>query len=310
MWITAVLAGVTLPLAAQYPGQVANSGKNTPTLRAVAVFEWTGDEAKPKASRLVPVCVYDGQELQDADDYLARPAPIALYSDVEYQLFKDGKPVGLFDVDRAGQQQGSWIGFGKWKPMPRAKPTSTQVAKIDADNDAQSDAPTLHRKHHGGDASSGTGGASGGSTNGTGNGPGNGSGNGSGPDPSAPPPDPVKLAEARALSQPGLSKDQEETIKADFKAQPRDSVETGNQASLANEILAEKEQNLGELETPESTASREAIGLRSGGKCPREDGRRRDGGERIPGGQLGQCQRPRLDQTAPRPGAEACGECE
>ena len=106
MWITAVLAGVTLPLAAQYPGQVANSGKNTPTLRAVAVFEWTGDEAKPKASRLVPVCVYDGQELQDADDYLARPAPIALYSDVEYQLFKDGKPVGLFDVDRAGQRAG------------------------------------------------------------------------------------------------------------------------------------------------------------------------------------------------------------
>ncbi len=227
MWITAVLAGVTLPLAAQYPGQVANSGKNTPTLRAVAVFEWTGDEAKPKASRLVPVCVYDGQELQDADDYLARPAPIALYSDVEYQLFKDGKPVGLFDVDRAGQQQGSWIGFGKWKPMPRAKPTSTQVAKIDADDDAQSDAPTLHRKHHGGDAISGTGGASGGSTNGTGNGPGNGSGNGSGPDPSAPPPDPDR---------PTLHKsgDTSESSAGDNSTGGNSSTSSGSGASPGN----------------------------------------------------------------------------
>jgi len=188
LWITAVLAGVALPLAAQYPGQVTNAGKNTPTLRAVAVFEWTGDEAQPKTSRLVPVCVYDGQELQDADVYLARPAPIALYSDVEYQLFKDGKPVGLFDVDRAGQQEGSWVGFGKWKPMPSAKPRPTQVARIDQYDDAQSDVPILHRKHRGGDANSG--GASGGSTNGSGNGSGSGSGSGSGPEPNAPPPDP------------------------------------------------------------------------------------------------------------------------
>ena len=187
-----MLAGVSLPSAAQYPGQVTNADKNALTLRAVAVFEWTGDEAQPKASRLVPVCVYDGQELQDADVYLARPAPIALYSDVEYQLFKDGRPVGLFDVDRAGQQEGSWVGFGKWKPMPSAKPRPTQVARIDQYDDAQSDVPILHRKHHGGDASSG--GASGGSTDGSGNGSGNasgsGSGSGSGPDPNAPPPDP------------------------------------------------------------------------------------------------------------------------
>lgn len=171
-----MLAGVSLPSAAQYPGQVTNADKNAPTLRAVAVFEWTGDEAQPKASRIVPVCVYDGQELQDAGEYLARPAPIALYSDVEYQLFRDGRPVGLFDVDRAGQQEGSWVGFGKWKPMPSAKPRPTQVAKIDQYDDAQSDVPILHRKHHDGDANSG--GASGGSTN------------GSGPDPNAPPPDP------------------------------------------------------------------------------------------------------------------------
>ncbi|MGH9562977.1 MAG: hypothetical protein ACRD3S_16115, partial [Terracidiphilus sp.] len=175
LWITAAaLAVAALPAAAQYPGQMAQTNKDTLNLRAVAVFEWTGDEAKPTTSRLVPVCIYDGQELQDAGSYLARPAPIALYSDVEYQLLKDGTPVGLFDVDRAGQQQGSWIAFGKWKPMPKPKPAE-QVAKIDQD-DAQSDEPVLHRKHH--DAGSGSGRAS------------DNSAKTSGPDPNAPAPDP------------------------------------------------------------------------------------------------------------------------
>ena len=42
------------PASAQYPGQITKADDHTPTLRAIAVFEWTGDEAKPKTSRLVP----------------------------------------------------------------------------------------------------------------------------------------------------------------------------------------------------------------------------------------------------------------
>lgn len=176
LWITVgAVAVAALPLAAQYPGQITQSKKDTLNLRAVAVFEWTGDEAaKPKTSRLVPVCIYDGQELQDAGAYLARPAPIALDSEVEYQLFKNGNPVGLFDVERAGQQQGAWMALGKWKALPKPKPAAP-IAKIDQD-DAQSDQPVLHRKHH--DSDSGSGGA-----------PANSAKN-SGPDPNAPPPDP------------------------------------------------------------------------------------------------------------------------
>ncbi len=162
LWITAALLAAALSSSAQYPGQVTKTEKSAPTLRAVAVFEWIGDEAKPKASRLIPICIYDGQALEDADEYLARPAPIALQSDVEYQLLKDGKPVGLFDVERAGQQMGFWIGLGKWKPLPHPKPAPTQLAKIDEYDDAQSDEPVLHRKHHAGD--SGSGGNSGKST--------------------------------------------------------------------------------------------------------------------------------------------------
>ncbi|MGD0345965.1 MAG: hypothetical protein ABSA85_04370 [Terracidiphilus sp.] len=186
LWITAggwgavllLIASAALPIAAQYPGQITTTAKNAPTLRAVAVFEWTGDEAKPTKSRLVPVCIYDGQELQDADVYLARPFPLALSSDVEYLLLQDGKPLGLFDIETAAREEGSWVGYGKHLPMPVAKPAPKQVAKIDADDDSQSDTPILHRKHHAGDAGSGSGGSSGGSST------------DSAPDPNAPPPDP------------------------------------------------------------------------------------------------------------------------
>ena len=142
--------------AAQYPGQVTSSGKNAPILRAVAVLEWTGDAAHPKTGRLVPICIWDGQNLQDADVYLARPAPIALETGVEYQLFQNGKPLGLFDVERAGQQQGTWVGLGRWRPLPAPKPAPAQVAKIDAYDDAQSDTPVLHRKRQGRDSDSGS----------------------------------------------------------------------------------------------------------------------------------------------------------
>ncbi len=150
---------------AQYPGQIAKPETDAPDLRAVAVFEWTGDEAHPKAARLVPVCIYDGQDLNDASIYLTHPEPLALESDVEYQLQRDGSPVGLFDIDTSAREQGGWVGYGKWRPLPKAKAAPTQVAKIDAEDDSQSDVPILHRKHHADDsggASSGSGSGSGG----------------------------------------------------------------------------------------------------------------------------------------------------
>ncbi len=160
MLVVAAFAAA-LPASAQYQGTIAKPEVNTPDLRAVGVLEWTGDEAHPKASRLIPICIYDGQELEDAGIYMARPAPMALETEVEYQLQQDGKPVGLFIVDSAGEQQGSWVGFGKMKPIPVARPRPTQIAKVDED-DAQSDTPVLHRKHPagnsgGGDSGSGSG---------------------------------------------------------------------------------------------------------------------------------------------------------
>lgn len=144
-----------LPLGAQYPGQITKPDKSAPELRSVAVLEWTGDAGKPKASRLVPVTVLDGGQLQDGGIYMARPEPLALAGEVEYELEQDGNAVGLFDIKNTGQEQGSWVGYGSWKPMPVVKPKPPALDMAKLDDDVQSDEPVLHRKRHAGDASGG-----------------------------------------------------------------------------------------------------------------------------------------------------------
>ena len=141
-----------LSATAQYPGQISKSEKDKPELRSIAVLEWTGNPGKPKASRLVPVTVLDGGELRDGGIYLARPQPLALAGEVEYELQAGGKPLGLFDIENTGQEQGSWVGYGSWKQMPKAKPAPPPRLENE-DDDAKSDEPVLHRKHHSGDAS-------------------------------------------------------------------------------------------------------------------------------------------------------------
>jgi hypothetical protein len=155
-WRETVLALLftALPVCAQYPGQVAKSSKDAPELRSVAVLEWTGEAGHPKACRLVPVAVVDGtrlagDQLQDGGIYLARPEPLSLAGEVEYELQQDGKPVGLFDLHNAGHEQGSWVGYGAWRqpPAPQPKPSMDEVARTKID-DEESDLPVLHRKHH------------------------------------------------------------------------------------------------------------------------------------------------------------------
>lgn len=152
--MTAALLFAALPVCAQYPGQVSKSSKDTPELRSIAVLEWTGEAGKPKACRLVPVAVLDGtrlegDQLQDGGIYLARPEPLALAGEVEYELQQDGRPVGLFDLRNTGHEQGSWVGYGAWRqlPAPQPKPSMDEVARTRIE-DEESDLPVLHRKHH------------------------------------------------------------------------------------------------------------------------------------------------------------------
>lgn len=176
-WRTATaclgLLGFLAPLAAwcQYPGQVKKNSKDAPQLRAVAVLEWTGQPGKPKFCRIVPVTVFDGEKLQDGGIYLARPQPLALAGEVEYELKENGRTFGLFDIKNAGQEQGSWVGYGDWKPMPAAKNHAPAPVDIDKDDSADDDKPVLHRKHHSGDTTGGGSGSSTGPSSGAGSGP-------------------------------------------------------------------------------------------------------------------------------------------
>ncbi|HEV2133746.1 MAG TPA: hypothetical protein VGR47_05735 [Terracidiphilus sp.] len=145
--IAATLLVAALPAAAQYAGKVPDQSKtNGPNLRAVAVLEWTGEPGKPNASRLVPITLWDGQDLQDASIYMAQPAPVALESDTEYQLKDNGKTIGYYDISSAGQSQGAWIGFGSWKPLTVPKPAAAPQKVEDAD-DNEGGPPVLHRKN-------------------------------------------------------------------------------------------------------------------------------------------------------------------
>jgi hypothetical protein len=156
LWMSCcALATAALPCCAQYSGQVTKKSKDQPVLRAVSVLEWTGEVGNPKACRLVPVTVLDAGELQDASVYLARPEPLAIAGEVEYELEQNGTAVGLFDIKNTGQEQGSWVAYGAWKPLatPAPKPSMDEVAqsKIEDEDD---DRPVLHRKKHADDAPS------------------------------------------------------------------------------------------------------------------------------------------------------------
>jgi hypothetical protein len=150
----AVALGAALAASAQYPGQLAKPAAQEPTLRAISVLEWTGDEGHPKASRLVPVAVFDGTELQDGSIYLARPQPLSLAGEVEYELQRNGKPIGLYEIRNSGQEQGSWVGYGAWKAAlaPKPKPKPAVLAPLNPSWDDPDDRPVLHRKHHADDA--------------------------------------------------------------------------------------------------------------------------------------------------------------
>lgn len=103
---------------AQYVGRV-NTQAQAPTLRATAVLEYTGDLAKPNASRLIPIAVWDGSQYQPGGLYLAQPVPLTVQSGTQYILEQAGTPKGFFDVKAAADMAGSWIAVGSYqKPTP------------------------------------------------------------------------------------------------------------------------------------------------------------------------------------------------
>ncbi len=157
-------------------------------VRAVAVYEFTGEDGKPTASRVVPVSLFIDGKFQDAGLYLARPVPFALDTGVVYEVKKAGESEGTLELayqhhlvaeDDNDDIDDGWMAYGKLKPV--AAPTVVANAKAPvhkvevsggksdqpkfgkrsgsetADVDDDSDEPVMHRRaNSGGDAAPGS----------------------------------------------------------------------------------------------------------------------------------------------------------
>ncbi|NYF78297.1 hypothetical protein [Granulicella arctica] len=130
-------AGVGLALAAcgAAVAQMHKVAKPETVVRAVGVYEWRGDMAKPTASRLIPVTLYIDQHLEDAGLYMARPVPFALDSGNIYELDQSGVPKGNLDLVYARHLQATnvaesyddgWFGYGSFKGLAAPKKAVTR----------------------------------------------------------------------------------------------------------------------------------------------------------------------------------------
>ena len=120
-------------------GQTHKVTKPESVVRAVGVYEWTGDIAKPKASRLIPVSLYIEGHIEDAGVYVARPVPFALLTGNVYELQDAGIAKGTLELSYARHMQATdratgdqafddgWFGYGTFHAPVVAKKTSTPL---------------------------------------------------------------------------------------------------------------------------------------------------------------------------------------
>jgi len=182
--------------------QMHKVAKPEQVVRAVGVYEWTGDLSKPKASRFVPVSLFIEGEFQDAGVYIARPVPFALQTGNIYELDDAGQLKGTVELSYARHVQATdsqgdslfedgWLGYGDFHPPPltasvarlrqsktlpvittsggdSGKPHLSDKTSSGSSTSAGSDdpdQPTMHRRDsgNGGGASNGSGSGSAGS---------------------------------------------------------------------------------------------------------------------------------------------------
>jgi hypothetical protein len=118
--------------------QMHKVSKPEQVVRAVGVYEWTGDFAKPTASRLIPVSLFIEGKLEDAGVYIARPVPFALLSGNVYELQDAGIDKGFLDLAYAKHLQATtstgdlayddgWFGYGTVKPLTAPRRTAAAL---------------------------------------------------------------------------------------------------------------------------------------------------------------------------------------
>jgi hypothetical protein len=129
-----VLFGTATLAASITVAQMHKVAKPEQVVRAVGVYEWTGDFAKPTASRLIPVSLFIEGKFEDAGIYTARPIPFALLPGNLYILQSAGVDKGTLDLAYAKHLQAveptgdlafddGWFGYGSVKPLAAPKKT-------------------------------------------------------------------------------------------------------------------------------------------------------------------------------------------
>jgi hypothetical protein len=138
------------PLCARLNAQTHKVARQEDVVRAVGVYEWTGDMAKPTASRLIPVSLFINGKLEDAAVYMARPEPFALLTGNVYELQKTGVPQGTLNIEFSRHlvaaetatttYDDGWFGYGKFFPpaplrKSTLKGTATEISLNGLDQD-------------------------------------------------------------------------------------------------------------------------------------------------------------------------------
>ena len=135
-------------------------------VRAVGVYEWTGDLAKPKASRLIPVSLFIEGHIEDAGVYIARPVPFALLTGNVYELQDAGIAKGTLELSYARHMQATdqatgdkayddgWFGYGVFHaPAVERKVAPLRPSKVTSVITASgSDSSKPHFSNKSGDA--------------------------------------------------------------------------------------------------------------------------------------------------------------
>jgi len=134
-----ICVAASTPLHTPLQAQTHKVAAPDKVVRAVGVYEWTGDMAKPAASRLIPVSLFINGKLEDAAVYLARPVPFALTSGNVYELDQAGVALGTLDLAFARHMAASgaaatpyddgWFGYGKFVPPTPPKPSTLRPSK-------------------------------------------------------------------------------------------------------------------------------------------------------------------------------------
>jgi hypothetical protein len=133
-----LVALASVPLCAQTHKATAPQH----VVRAVGVYEWIGDMAKPTASRLIPVSLFIDDKLEDAAVYLARPEPFALLTGNVYELQKSGLALGALNLafarhmvpalmETASYDDG-WFGYGVFVSPAALKASTLRPSKTPA----------------------------------------------------------------------------------------------------------------------------------------------------------------------------------